>query len=163
MIDDDFPAVVCVFEDEREEAFRIAAVFFASFQAIFSGDDGEVFVERMHLKIGKTEGTHGGSGGVIALVLLEQAGKTTEDLVGDEEGVGRVFESVDVAGEVAFIPGVLLGKEHFDDVELLARGGVERVRLLCGEEGWCDESEAESCETEGEAKRHKGSREESCF
>ncbi len=147
MIDDDFPAVVCVFEDEGEEAFRVAAVFLASFEAIFSRDDSEVFVERMHLKVGEAECAHCGSGGVVALVLVEQAGETAEDLVGDEESVGGVFESVDVAGEVAFIPGVLLGKEHLDDVELLARGGVERVRLLCGEEGWCDESEAESCET----------------
>ena len=120
MIDDDLPAVVCVFEDEREEAFCIAALFFAAFEAIFSGDDGEVLVERMDLEVGEAESAHGGSGGVVALVLVEQAGEAAEDLVGDEEGVGRIFEAVDVTGEVAFVPGVFLGEEDLDDVEFLA-------------------------------------------
>ena len=127
MIDDDFPAVVCVLEDEGEEAFGVAALFFAAFEAVFSGDDGEVLVERMDFEVGEAESSHGGFVGVVVLVLVEQAGEAAEDLVGDEEGVGRVFEAVDVAGEVAFVPGVLLGEEDLDDVELLARGGVERV------------------------------------
>ncbi len=134
MIDDDFPAIVSVLEDEREQAFCVAAIFFASFEAIFSGDDGEVFVERVNLEVGEAEGPHGGFAGVVALVLVKQAGEAAENLVGDEESVGRVFEPVDGAGEVAFVPGVLLGEEDLDDVELLARGGVERV-LLRGEEG----------------------------
>src|SRR5207302_9043369 len=100
--------------------FSVSALFFASFQAIFPGNNGEVFVERMNFEVGEGEGAHGGPGGVVALVLVEQAGEATEDLMGDEEGVGRVFESVDVAGEVAFVPGVFLREEDLDDVELLA-------------------------------------------
>jgi len=117
----------------------------------------------MNLEVGEAESAHGGSGRVVALVLVEQAGEATEYLVSDEEGIGRVFESADVAGEVAFVPGVFLGEEDLDDVELLARGGVERVRLLSGEDGWCDEGEAESCEAKSETTRHKGSLGESRF
>jgi len=163
VIDDDLPAIVCVLEDEGEEAFCIAAIFFASFEAVFSRDDGEVLVERVDLEVGEGEGAHGGSAGIVALVLVEQAGESAEDLVGDEEGVGRVFESADVSGEVAFVPGVLLGEEDLDDVQLLARGSVERVRLLRGEEGGEEQSDAESGETERETKGHEGSRRESWF
>ena len=148
MIHDDLPAVVGVLEDEGEEAFCIAALFFAAFEAIFSGDNGEVLVERMDLEVGEAESPHGGSGGIVALVLVEQAGEAAEDLVGDEEGVWRVFEPVNVAGEVAFVPGVLLGEEDLDDVELLARSGVERVGLLRGQQHRGVEGEAESCEAE---------------
>ena len=163
MIDDDLPAVVGVFEDEGEEAIGVSAVFLASFDAIFSGDDGEVLIERMDLEVGEGEGSHGGSVGVVVLVLVEQAGEAAEDLMGDEESIGRVFESVDVAGEVAFVPGVLLREEDLDDVELLARGGVKRVGLLRGEEYGEKQSDAESGETDREAKGHKGSRGESWF
>jgi len=161
VIDDDLPAVVGVLEDEREEAFGVAAISFAPFQAVFSRDDGEVFVERMDFEVGEGEGPHGGSVGVVVLVFVEQAGEAAEDLVGDEEGVGRVFESADVAGEVAFVPGVLLGEEDLDDVELLARGGVEGVGLLRGEEDGEKQHKAESCEAERETKRHRRSQGES--
>jgi hypothetical protein len=157
VIDDDFPAVVCVLEDEREEALRVTTLFFAAFEAISAGDDSEIFIERVDLEFGEAEGAHGGSGGVVALVLVEQAGEAAEDLVSDEEGIGRVFESTDVAGEIAFVPGVLLGKEDLDDIELLTRGGVQRVRLLGWEDNWCDEGEAESGEAESETTRHKES------
>jgi hypothetical protein len=163
VIDDDLPAVVGVLEDEREEAICIAAIFFAPFEAIFSGDDGEVLVEGMDLQIGEGERPHGGSAGVVTLVLVEQAGVAAEDLASDEECVGRVFESADVADEIAFIPGVLLGQEDLDDIKLLARGGVERVWLLRGEEGGEKQSDAESGETDREAKGHEGSRGESRF
>ena len=134
VVDDDLPAVVGIFEDEGEEAFGVAAVFFAAFEVVFADNDSEVFVERMDLEVGVVEGAHGGFVGVVVLVLVEQAGEAAGDLVGDEEGVGGVFVAAGEAGEVALVPGVLLGDQDLDDVEFLARGGVERVRLLCVEE-----------------------------
>ena len=109
MVDDDLPAVVGIFEDEGEESFGVAAVFLAAFEVVFADDDGEVFVEGMDLKVGVGERAHGGSVGVVAFVLVEQAGEAAEDLVGDKEGVGRVFEAAGEGGEVALVPGVLLG------------------------------------------------------
>ena len=155
MIDDDFPAVVGVFEDEREKTFRCAAFFFASFEAISSDDDGEVFVERMDFEVGEGEGSHRGSVGIVALVFVEQAGEAAEDLVGDEESVRRIFETADVTGEVAFVPGVLLREEDFDDVEFLARGGVERIGGLRGQECRRKKAKTESKEADRGTKHHR--------
>jgi len=163
VIDDDFPAVVCVFDDEREEAIGRAAFSFTPFKAISSGDDGEVFVERMDFEVGEGESAHGGSVGIVALIFFEQTGETAEDLVGDEESIGRVFKTADVTGEVAFVPGVLLGEEDLDDVELLARGGVEGIGGLRTEECWGKKAETESKEAYRGAKHHKGSQWESWF
>ena len=136
MVDDDLPAVVRIFEDEGEEAFNVAAVLFAALEMVFADDDGKVFVERMNLEVGVGKGAHRGFARVIVLVLIEQAGEAAEDLVGDEEGVGRVLEAAGEGGEVALVPGVLLGDEDLDDVELLAGRGVERIWLRA-EKGRC--------------------------
>src|ERR1700749_4307154 len=125
MVEADLPAVIGVFDDEGEEAFGVSAVLFAAFETIFAEDDGEGFVERMNLKGGVGEGAHGGPGGVVALVFVDEAGESAEDLVGDEERVGRVFEAACEGGEISLVPGVLLGDENLDDVQLLAAGSVE--------------------------------------
>jgi hypothetical protein len=158
VVNDDLPAVVGVFEDQREEAFGVAAVFFAAFKMVFADDDGEVFVKRMDLEVGVGEGAHGGFGGIVVFVLVEQAGETARDLAGDEDCVGGVLEASGEGREVALVPRILLGDEDLDDVELLAAGGVERVWLLRGKEGWCKEGESESGEAERRTKRHEGSR-----
>ena len=139
VIEDDFPAVVGVFDDEGEEAFDVATIFPAALEMVFAEDDGEVLVERMYLKVGISESAHGGLGRVVALVFIEQTSEAAEDLVGDEERVGRVFEAAREGGEISLVPGVLLGDENFDDVQLLAAGGVERVGLLGSEESRCEE------------------------
>ena len=144
MVEDDLPAVVGVFEDEGEEAFGVAAVFFAALEAVFADDDGEVFVERVDLEVGVGEGAHGGFARVVVFVLVEQAGEAAEDLVSDEEGVGRVLVSLGEAGEVALVPGVLLRKKDLDDVELLPGGGVEGVGLLREDKSRRQEGEDES-------------------
>ncbi len=135
MVDDDLPAVVCVFEDEREKAFCVAAILLAALDVVFAQDNGKVLVERMNLEVGVGEGSHGCFGGVVVLVLVDHAREAAEDLVSDEEGIGRVFESAGEGDEVTFIPGVFLGDQDLDDVEFLTGGGVKRVRFLRGEEG----------------------------
>jgi hypothetical protein len=144
VVDDDLPAAIGVLEDEREEAFGIAAVLFAAFEVIFSDDNGEVLVERVDLEIGVDKGSHGGFAWVVMLVLFDKAVKSTKYLVSDEEGVGRIFETLHKSDEIAVIPCVLLCNEDFDDVEFLPGGGVERVRLLSREQGGHEE-----CETKG--------------
>ena len=139
MIEDDLPAVVGVFDDEGEEAFDVAAVFPTALEVVFAEDDGEVLVERVDLEVGVGESAHGGLGGVVTLVFIEQTSEAAEDLVGDEERVGRVFEAAREGGEISLVPGVLLGDENFDDVQLLAAGGMERVGLLGSKEGRCEE------------------------
>ena len=96
---------------------------------------------------------------VVSVSVIDQTGKAAKDLMGDEEGVRRVFESAGEGDEVSFVPGVLLGDEDLDDVELLAGGGVERIRLLRVEEGRRHEGEEESGEAEkGGTKGHRKSR-----
>jgi len=130
VVDDDLPAVVSIFEDEREQTFGVATIFFAAFKMVFANDDGEVFVERMDLEIAVSEGAHGCFVGIVVFVFVEQPGKTTGDLMRDEEGVGRVFIAAGKGREVAIVPGVLLRDEDFDDVQLLARGRVKGVGVL---------------------------------
>ena len=93
VVKDDLPAVVGVFEDEGEETFGAAAVFFAAIEVVFANNDGEVFVEGVDLEVGVGEGAHGGFAGVVVFVLVDEAGEAAEDLVGDEERVGRVLVS----------------------------------------------------------------------
>jgi len=160
VIYDDLPAIVGVFEDEGEESFSVSAVFFAAFEMIFADDHGEVFIERVDFEVSVGEGTHGGLARVVVLVLVDEAGEATEDLMGDEEGVGRVFVAAGEGVEVAVIPGVLLREEDLDDVEFLASCGVERVWILRCEEGGGKEGEAEGGEAKRAEKGHLGLGEE---
>jgi hypothetical protein len=154
VIDDDLPSVVGVLEDEGEETFDVASVFFASFNVVFADDDGEVFIERVNFKVGVGEGAHGCFAGVVVFVLLDEASEAAKDLMGDEEGIGRVFESTGECDEVSFVPGVLLSDEDLDDVEFLAGGGVEWVGRLLRVNGRCHKGEEESGEAEGGTKGH---------
>ena len=125
MVDDDLPALVGFFEDEREETFYVAAVLFAAVELILADADGEFFVEAVDFEVSEGEGAHGGFIGVVVLVLFDEAGVAAVDLAGDEEGVGGVFVGLGKGVYVAAVPGGLLGEEDFDDVELYAGGGVE--------------------------------------
>ena len=125
VVDDNLPALVGFFEDEGEEAFRVAAIFFAAVELIFADADGELFVESVDLELREGEGAHGGLAGVVVAVLFDEAGEAVVDVVGEEDGVGRVLVGVGEGLDVAAIPGGLLCDEDFDDVELLAGGGVE--------------------------------------
>ena len=89
VVDDDLPAVIGVFEDQGEEAFGDAAVFLAAVEVVFADDDCEVLVEGMDLEVGVAQGAHRGSVGVVVLVLVDEAGESTEDLVGDEKVSGE--------------------------------------------------------------------------
>jgi len=158
VIDDDLPAVVGIFEDEGEETFGAATVFFAAFQVVLADDDGEVFIERMDLEVGVRESAHSGFIGVVVFVLVEQAGEAAEDLVGDKERVRRVFISLGETSQIAFIPGVLLGDKNLDDVEFLASSSVERVRFLRRKKSGREKGETEGGEAKRGAKIHRESR-----
>jgi hypothetical protein len=154
VVDDDLPAVGRFFEDQGEDASCIAAIFFASFEVIFAYADGEVFVEGVDLKLGEGEGAHGGAVGVVAFVLVYEASIAAGDLVGDEEGVGRVFVAADEGGDVAAVPGCLLREKDLDDVEFLAGGGVERLRCLRGEGDGYEEGEEDGSKAKGGTQCH---------
>ena len=135
MVDDNLPSVIGVFKDEGKEAFGGAAVFLAAVEVVSADDDREVLIERMDLEIGVAERAHRGSIGIVVLVLVDEAGESTEDLVRDEQSVRRVLVPAREAGKIPLVPGILLGEENLNNVELLTRGGVERVGgLLRGEE-----------------------------
>ena len=87
VVEDNLPALVGLFEDEREVAFGGTAVFLASIETIFSDAGGEVFAEGMDLEVGEAESAHGGFGGIVAAVLSEQACEPVVDCAGDEDGV----------------------------------------------------------------------------
>ena len=125
MVDYDFPAFVGFFEDEGEEAFGVAAFFFASVEFVLAEADGVVFAEGVDFQLGEGEIAHGGFVGVVVVVLLDESGVTAGELAGDEDGVGGVFIAEGEAVDVAAIPGGLLGEEDFDYAELLRGGGVE--------------------------------------
>ena len=127
MVDDDLPTVGGFFEDEGEDASGVSTIFFASVEVVFADADGEIFIERVNFEVGEGERTHGGARRVVALVLVNHAGVAAGDLMCDEESVGGVFVAAGEGCEVAFVPGSLLGEEDLDDIELLARRGVERV------------------------------------
>jgi hypothetical protein len=144
VVDDDLPAFVSFFEDKGEEAFGVAAVFFAAFELIFADADGETVIEGVDFEIGEGEGSHSGFGGVVVAVLLDEAGVAAGDLAGEEDGVGGVFVALGEAFDVAAVPGGLLGEEDFDDAELLRCGGVEGIGSLgVGEGGAGEHSRAE--------------------
>jgi hypothetical protein len=73
VVDDDLPAFVGLFEDEGEQAFGVAAVFFAAFELVFADADGAAAVEGVDFEIGAGEGSHGGFGGVVVVVLLGES------------------------------------------------------------------------------------------
>ena len=127
MIEDDLPALVGFFEDQGEEAFCVAPFFFAAVELVFSDADGEFLVEGVDFDVGEGECSHGGFVGIVAAVLIEEASEAVVDLGGDEEGVGRVFVGFGEGVEVSIVPGVFLGDEDLDDVELLPGGGVEGI------------------------------------
>src|ERR1700722_10874082 len=91
VVDDDLPALVGFFEDEGEDAFGWASLLLVAFEVVLADDYGEVFVKGPDFKVGEGEGAHGGAGGVVAFVLVDQTGVTARDLVGDEEGVGSIL------------------------------------------------------------------------
>src|ERR1700681_829061 len=124
VVDDDLPALVGLFEDQGEEALGVAAVFFGAFKLVLTDAYGEVFVERVDLKLGEGEGPHRGLGGVVATILLDESGVSTGDLVGEKDGVGRVFVGFGEGVDVAAVPRSLLGEGDLDDVEFLLGGGM---------------------------------------
>ena len=134
VVDDDLPSVVGVLEDERKEAVGIAAILLVAVKVIPPDDHGEVLVERVDLEVGVGEGAHGAPVGIVMLVLIDKAGESAKDLMSDKEGVGRVLVAAGEGGEVALVPGVLLGDKDLNDAELLLGSGVERVWFLRGGE-----------------------------
>ncbi len=150
MVDDDLPAFFGFFEDEGEDAVGVTAFFFASFEVVFADADGEFFVEGVDFELGEAEGSHGGFGGVVVVVLVDHAGEASVELAGDEDGVGGVFVALGEAVDVAAVPGGLLLEEDLDDVEFLLGGGVEGLGL--GVEGWGGEAGEEGEDDEVTAK-----------
>jgi hypothetical protein len=152
VVDDDLPALIGFFEDEREDTAGGAAFFFAAIEVVFTDDYGELFVEGMDFQLREGQGAHDCFGRVVVAVFVEHAIDTAEDLVGDEEGIGGVFVALNKGWEIAFVPSVFLGHEDLDDVELLLGGGLELIVLREGRE-----SEGEDkCEDCGVAAWHGG-------
>jgi hypothetical protein len=155
VVDDDLPALIGFFEDEGEDAVGVASIFLAAIEMIFANDYGEFFVEWVDFQLGEGERAHDGSGGVVVPVFIEHAIDAAEDLVGDEEGVGRVFVALNEGRKVAFVPSVFLRGEDFDDVEFLLGGGFELVVLRVGGES-DGEDECKDCGVEAGAAWHGG-------
>ena len=99
---------------------------------VLADADGESVGDGMHLQFGEGERSHGRAIRVVVLVVKENLLEAARYLLADEDGVGRVLVALDVAGNVAGVPGLFLGEDGLDDVEFEAGGGVESIVVLGG-------------------------------
>jgi hypothetical protein len=153
VVNDDLPALVGLFEDQGEEAFGVASVFFAAIEMIFADDYGEALVERMGFELGEAEGSHRGPVGVVAAVGVEHALEAAVDYASDEDGVGGVFVGLGEGVKIASVPGGFLGQEDLDDVELCLGNWLELVVLSVCAAG-CSERKQKSESEDGEMGTH---------
>src|SRR5947209_4971866 len=90
VVEDDLPAGWCFFEDEREDALRVAACVCRAREVVAAGDHGDVSIEGMDFEIVEGKLTHLFLAGEISLVASKDVGEAVLDGLADEGGVGRV-------------------------------------------------------------------------
>ena len=142
VIEDDFPAALCLLKDQRKDSFGVSARACAARQMEAAGDGGVLRVELIHFQSIEGELAHLFFSGVDLLIASEDGSISMLDCFADEGSGWGVFVPLHEGGDIAAIPCRDLRVEDAANRGLVRMAGEWSAGVREAADGNCEKKRA---------------------